>query len=643
MVSDALEAMESLSESASYYDVLGVSKSAPDQDIRSAYKKLAIKYHPDKNPDEQTTAEANFKIVCQAYEVLSDAEKRQSYDRFGKKGLQGAGAAGGFSQQQAEEIFRQFFGGADPFEVLFGQMGLGAALPPGMKMEFRFVGGGGGMGGGMPGGMNGNGMGSGGLPPGVAEIMEQMMEERTAAVALAGPSSEELDEITTSDAAQALSEQYSKSVLATSVPPMGPEAMMMVLDHVRQLDNDRDKSGVLLVGHHRSKLLASGIVLHYQEFGSDSAPPVVLIHDVNDDRRSWDDVAAFVSKSFRVLAIDIRGHGETSRSPRKLYGLDDILGDLHDLVVELSLNGRDWDGKYTRAWALCGRGTGGAIATAYAARYPGRCSALMLIDYDPTWRKDHLAFSLFQAAHFASKEQAAGALNAIYGLNNHPMRIARALINRTVQVQVDAGGSYNEKGVDFRMDPGFFIHDLTTHNAESLLTSAARHTHIRIVHTRCGGGSHGAPKADGSPWGSKRAADLAAYLAGEGGAFDAMSVSLGDRMTSWDVEHEMIGKALTELAHLAGSDQARSKRAAALSKPPPPRKVVEDATPSLPAPEMSAELIELQGKGEDLKALGKLGREDRAALKARLKELGYKSMRVRVKMEEELCGLPPPR
>ena len=53
-------------------------------------------------------------------------------------------------------------------------------------------------------------------------------------------------------------------------------------------------------------------------------------------------------------------------------------------------------------------------------------------------------------------------------------------------------------------------------------------------------------------------------------------------MTSWDVEHEMIGKALAELAHLAGSDQARGKRAAALSKPPPPRKVVEDATPSLP-------------------------------------------------------------
>ena len=71
--------------------------------------------------------------------------------------------------------------------------------------------------------------------------------------------------------------------------------------------------------------------------------------------------------------------------------------------------------------------------------------------------------------------------------------------------------------------------------------------------------------------------------------------------------------------------------------------MVEDATASLPAPEMSAELLELQGKGEDLKVLGKMGREDRAALKARLKELGYKSMRVRVKMEEELCGLPPPR
>ena len=77
---------------------------------------------------------------------------------------------------------------------------------------------------------------------------------------------------------------------------------------------------------------------------------------------------------------------------------------MHDLVVELSLNGRSWEGQYTRAWTLCGRGGGAAVACAYAARYPGRVAALVLVDYDPAWRKDHLAFSLFQAAHFASKE-----------------------------------------------------------------------------------------------------------------------------------------------------------------------------------------------------------------------------------------------
>ena len=142
--------------------------------------------------------------------------------------------------------------------------------------------------------------------------------------------------------------------------------------------------------------LSARSLLADQEFGSDSAPPIVLLHDIGDDRKSWDDVARRVAQGFRVLAIDMRGHGETTRSPRRLYGLDDILGDIHDLVVELSLNGRDWEGNVTRAWTICGRGTGAAVACAYAARHPGRCGALMLLDYDPQWRKDHLAFSLFQ-------------------------------------------------------------------------------------------------------------------------------------------------------------------------------------------------------------------------------------------------------
>ena len=294
---------------------------------RAAYKKLAIKYHPDKNPDEKEVAEENFKVVSQAYEVLSDREKRESYDKFGKKGLQGAnGVGGGFSQQQAEEIFRQFFGGQDPFEVLFGHMGLaGMGMPPGgglSGMQFHFVQ----MpaGGGMPGG---DGSGGGGLPGGFSPSMQQAVEEMMAnrmASVLAGPSVEELEEVTSPEGAQQLSQAYSQSVLAGGVPPLQPMAMLSVLEQVKQLDRMRDTGSVAMMGHHRSKLLASGIVLHYQEFGNDNAPPVVLLHDIADDRHSWEDVASLVAKSFHVLAIDLRGHGQTTRSPRKLYGLDDV-------------------------------------------------------------------------------------------------------------------------------------------------------------------------------------------------------------------------------------------------------------------------------------------------------------------------------
>lgn len=373
----------------------------------------------------------------------------------------------------------------------------------------------------------------------------------------------------------------------------------------------------------------------------DSAPPIVLLHDLGDDRKSWDDIARRVAQSFRVLAIDMRGHGQTTRSPRKLYGLDDILGDIHDLVVELSLNGRDWEGNVTRAWTICGRGTGAAIACAYAARYPGRCGSLMLLDYDPQWRKDHLAFSLFQAAHLKSKEYAAGALNAILGLGDDPVRIARALVGRTAPVDP----SDEHKGLRFRMDPAFFIHDLTTHNAESLLRSVARTTHVRLVHS--GAGCHGAHKSEGGgqAWGAARVSALAASLK-EHGALDACGISLSDRLTAWGTEQEAIAKALLALAYEADSQEARNKRAAALKKPPPPQQQpgggVEIAAAMLQGPPLSDELLALQATGENIYGLGAMGRSDRGGLKARLKELGYKSMRVRVKLEEELIGLPPP-
>ena len=85
-----------------YYEVLGVPRSATDAQIKAAYKKLAIKYHPDKNPGDTGTAEQNFKKVSEAYEVLSSKEKRATYDQIGKSGLHGSGGMpSNFSQALA--------------------------------------------------------------------------------------------------------------------------------------------------------------------------------------------------------------------------------------------------------------------------------------------------------------------------------------------------------------------------------------------------------------------------------------------------------------------------------------------------------------------------------------------------------------
>jgi molecular chaperone DnaJ len=102
-----------------YYDLLGVPRTASEGDVKKAYRKLAMQYHPDRNPEPD--AEARFKEITEAYEVLRDPEKRSRYDRYGKAGLGGAaGGFGGFHHvdlSEALNIFMRDFGG---FESMFG-------------------------------------------------------------------------------------------------------------------------------------------------------------------------------------------------------------------------------------------------------------------------------------------------------------------------------------------------------------------------------------------------------------------------------------------------------------------------------------------------------------------------------------------
>lgn len=102
-----------MSEDFDYYEVLGVNNNASADELKRAYRKMALKYHPDKNQDDE--AEAMFKRVNEAYQVLSDEEKRAVYDRYGKAGLEGGmggGGAGGFEGfGDFADIFDSFFGG----------------------------------------------------------------------------------------------------------------------------------------------------------------------------------------------------------------------------------------------------------------------------------------------------------------------------------------------------------------------------------------------------------------------------------------------------------------------------------------------------------------------------------------------------
>ncbi|KAH7979538.1 hypothetical protein HPB49_009792 [Dermacentor silvarum] len=130
-----------MSGSDEYYRVLEVPRDATQDDIRRAYRRLALKWHPDKNPTNKEEAERHFKAIAEAYEVLSDETKRRQYDLYGPSGYDtsqqsnggGRNTGGGLfatAFRDPEELFREFFGTADPFEELFRAVRHGSTSAP---------------------------------------------------------------------------------------------------------------------------------------------------------------------------------------------------------------------------------------------------------------------------------------------------------------------------------------------------------------------------------------------------------------------------------------------------------------------------------------------------------------------------------
>lgn len=126
-----------MAEKRDYYEVLGIDKNASEDEIKKAYRKMAIKYHPDRNPNNKE-AEEKFKEAAEAYEVLHDPQKRQQYDQFGFNGPQGGFGGFGSGGMDMDDIFSMFgdiFGGHGAGFGGFG--GFGGSQEGGRKRTYR--------------------------------------------------------------------------------------------------------------------------------------------------------------------------------------------------------------------------------------------------------------------------------------------------------------------------------------------------------------------------------------------------------------------------------------------------------------------------------------------------------------------------
>lgn len=127
-----------MSQKRDYYEILGISKNASEAEIKKAYRKLALQYHPDKNPDDKS-AEDKFKEAAEAYEVLSDQNKRARYDQYGHAGMGGQGGFGGGGMNM-DDIFSQFgdvFGGAFGGGSFGGSRGGGSRTTRGTNLRVK--------------------------------------------------------------------------------------------------------------------------------------------------------------------------------------------------------------------------------------------------------------------------------------------------------------------------------------------------------------------------------------------------------------------------------------------------------------------------------------------------------------------------